>query len=83
MGDPTNNEEIEMSNNSAKVRFLIDQLSESAIDHGKKYSEGEMCYAYSYGFFSSAMRSLVDDLNLSKKQLATLQEFVDYSQRRG
>ena len=69
--------------NNTTARDLIDQLAKNAIECSRQRNNGDVCYAYSYGFFSSSMQALIEDLGLTKKQMAALQEFVDYSQRRG
>lgn len=84
VGDPTNNEEIEMNPaNNAKARDLVDQLSHVALDRGRQFNGGNQDYAYSYGFLSSLMKGLFTDMELSNDQIKTLQECVDYQQRRG
>lgn len=57
----------------------INTLKTSALAKSKIYDNGNMNYAFALGYLSGDISTLLQELNLNKKQLKILENFVDRS----
>lgn len=57
----------------------IDMLKNGALAKSKIYNNGDMNYAFAFGYLTGDITSLLQELQLNKKQLKILKSFVDRS----
>ena len=63
---------------SIKIRDLITDLGVVALDRAEMVNGGNSNYPYAFGFLISLVQSVACDMELSNKQLDTIQECIDY-----
>lgn len=59
------------------VHDLMTELSKLTLDRSKIYNEGTYNYAFSFGWFVSEMRTNLDDMGLTKKQIKILEDRIN------
>lgn len=55
---------------------LVERLSEHAKNRSKIYNKGHVEYAFSLGWFTGDVKRLLEDMQLTKKQLKFLENRV-------
>lgn len=54
-------------------------LKNGALARSKIYNNGDMNYAFAFGYLTGDITSFLQELNLNRKQLKVLKSFVDRS----
>jgi hypothetical protein len=60
----------------------IDLLKNAALSQSKIYNNGDMNYAFAFGYLTGDVTNLLQELNLNKRQFKVLKSFVDRSVNR-
>ena len=58
--------------NIMDIRELTSELGKQALNRSKIYNKGADDYAFGFGWFVSDIGTVLDDMNLTKKQVEVL-----------
>ena len=66
-----------MNKNFTVIKHYIQAIQSLSFASSKNHNKGDICYPYAYGYSASQFHSVLERLELNKKQVKQLEKIIN------